>query len=101
MKKIKLFEGVYFAVTGPTYETPAEIKFYSKIGADAIGMSTAPEVIVARHMGIKVLGLAYLSNWSAGILKGDGEISPRKISQSWAKGQEMLIDLLEGFLSTL
>ncbi len=57
-----LREGVYLALTGPSFETPAEINFFTRVGADAVGMSTVPEVIVANHMGMKVLGLACITN---------------------------------------
>jgi purine-nucleoside phosphorylase len=59
---ISLREGVYICLAGPSYETPAEIRFLRKIGADAVGMSTAPEVIVARHAGMRVLGISGISN---------------------------------------
>jgi purine-nucleoside phosphorylase len=64
---IDIFEGVYAAVTGPSYETPAEIRFLRTIGADTVGMSTVPEVIVARHCGIKVLAISCVTNLAAGI----------------------------------
>jgi purine-nucleoside phosphorylase len=64
---IHVCEGVYGAMAGPTYETPAEIRYLRSIGADAVGMSTVPEAIVARHMGIKVAGLSMLANVAAGI----------------------------------
>ena len=59
---IQVRKGVYFSSTGPTYETPAEIRFYRLVGADAVGMSTTPEVIVARHCGLKVFGMSVITN---------------------------------------
>jgi len=63
-----LNEGVYLAVLGPSYETPAEIRAFRTLGADLVGMSTVHEVIVARHMGIEVLGLSVVTNMAAGVL---------------------------------
>ncbi len=63
---IKLEGGVYIGVTGPTYETPAEIRAFKTLGADAVGMSTVPEVIVAAHSGMKVLGISAITNFAAG-----------------------------------
>lgn len=63
---IKLEGGVYIGVTGPTYETPAEIRAFKTMGADAVGMSTVPEVIVVAHSGMKVLGISAITNFAAG-----------------------------------
>jgi len=65
---IRIEEGVYIAVTGPSYETPAEIRAFRTMGADAVGMSTVPETIVARHMGIEVAGISCITNMAAGVL---------------------------------
>jgi len=67
--KLTLKEGVYVSVTGPSYESPAEIAMLKRLGADAVGMSTVPEVIVARHMGIECLGISSITNAAAGISK--------------------------------
>ena len=69
MAKLKLQAGVYLAVSGPSYETPAEIRAFARLGADAVGMSTVPEAIVARQCGLKVAAVSCITNLAAGISK--------------------------------
>ncbi|MDE1154106.1 MAG: purine-nucleoside phosphorylase [Acidobacteriaceae bacterium] len=76
-QEIALHEGVYLAVLGPSYETPAEIRAFRTLGADLVGMSTVHEVIVARHMGIQVLGISLVTNMAAGVL--DQEINHEEV----------------------
>ena len=70
--KLKLHSGVYLAVSGPSYETPAEIEAFARLGADAVGMSTVPEAIVARQCGLKVAGVSCITNLAAG--RGGGDV---------------------------
>ena len=67
---VGIYEGVYAAMLGPSYETPAEIRFLRSIGADVVGMSTVPEVIAARHAGLHVLAISCVTNMAAGITGG-------------------------------
>jgi purine-nucleoside phosphorylase len=67
--QIPLREGVYVGLHGPSYETPAEIRAWRRLGADAVGMSTVPEAIAMRHAGVRVLGISTITNMAAGILK--------------------------------
>ena len=92
---VPISEGVYAAMIGPSYETPAEIRYLRTIGADVVGMSTVLEAIVANHMGIKVLGISCVTNMAAGIL-------PQKIhhEEVLATGAQVR-DTLVRFLKTL
>ena len=65
-----LHRGIYCGLSGPTYETPAEVRMYRMLGADAVGMSTVPEAIAARHQGMKVLGISCITNFAAGMTEG-------------------------------
>jgi purine-nucleoside phosphorylase len=77
---MELHEGIYAALAGPSYETPAEIRYLRTIGADLVGMSTAPEVIVARHMGIGVLAISCVTNMAAGLTAQEANGAPRTIN---------------------
>jgi purine-nucleoside phosphorylase len=91
--------GVYVAVTGPSYETPAEIRAFRALGADAVGMSTVPEAIVARHMGIEVLGISCISNMAAGILPQP--LSEEEVIETTGRVRDEFIALLEGVIERL
>ena len=96
---ITLQEGVYAALTGPNYETPAEIRYLRTIGADLVGMSTVPEVIVANHMGIKVLGISVVTNLAAGI---SGEkLSHKEVLDTGQQVRGTLVQLLKELLPRL
>ena len=87
-QKIPLREGVYLACTGPSYETPAEICAFRTLGADAVGMSTVPEVIAAAHCGIKVLAFSLITNMAAGVL--DQPLTEEEVLEVGArKGREL------------
>ena len=89
---LELAEGVYLCVPGPSYETPAEIKAFRTLGADLVGMSTVHEVIVARHMGIEVLGISCVTNMAAGI--HDQPINHQEVVETGARVQRQLTRLL-------
>lgn len=93
---IVLREGVYFYCYGPQYETPAEIRAARVLGGDAVGMSTAPEVIVAAHCGMEVLGLTLLSNMAAGIL--DQPLSEQEVLDAAAAAREQFSGLIRACL---
>jgi purine-nucleoside phosphorylase len=96
---IAVAEGVYAAVLGPSYETPAEIRFLRTIGADVVGMSTVPEVIVANHMGMKVLGLSCVTNMAAGILSQ--KIDHEEVLETGAMVRDLLVRFLKALLPRL
>jgi purine-nucleoside phosphorylase len=87
-----LSDGVYIAVLGPSYETPAEIRAFRTLGADLVGMSTVNEVIVARHMGIEVLGLSVVTNMAAGVL--DQPINHEEVMDTGRRIETQFTNLL-------
>jgi purine-nucleoside phosphorylase len=94
-----LREGVYAGLLGPTYETPAEIRMLRTLGADSVGMSTVPEVIVARHAGIEVLGFSCISNMAAGIL--DQPLSHAEVMETTEKVKPIFLKLILGIIKAL
>jgi purine-nucleoside phosphorylase len=96
---LTLQEGVYCAMQGPSYETPAEIRMLRTLGGDLVGMSTVPEVIVARHMGVRVLGISCVTNLAAGI--SDKPLSHEEVTETATRVRERFIGLLDGILAAL
>jgi purine-nucleoside phosphorylase len=98
-RAILLREGVYQFMTGPTYETPAEVRMARGLGADAVGMSTVPEVHAAVHCGIEVLGISYISNLAAGIT--GKALSHAEVVETIESIKEKLIHLMRGILRAM
>jgi purine-nucleoside phosphorylase len=96
---IAITEGVYAAMLGPSYETPAEIRYLRAIGADVVGMSTVPEAIVANHMGMKVLGISCVTNMAAGILPQ--KINHEEVLETGAMVRDTLVRFLKALLPRL
>ncbi len=89
-------KGVYAAMTGPSYETPAEIRYLRTIGADAVGMSTVPEVIVANHAGIRVTGISCVTNMAAGVLQQ--KLNHAEVMETANRVRDQFITLVKGIL---
>ncbi|MDK2822581.1 MAG: purine-nucleoside phosphorylase [Clostridia bacterium] len=96
---IEIREGIYAAVTGPSYETPAEIKYLRTIGADAVGMSTVPEVIVANHGSMSVLGISCITNMAAGVT--GKKLTHDEVMETAEKVRENLRSLLLGIIKEI
>ena len=96
---VELRRGIYAALPGPSYETPAEIRMLRLLGADAVGMSTVPEAIVARHMGLRVLGVSCITNMAAGVL--DKPISHEEVIETGERVRETFAELLRRVIPKL
>jgi purine-nucleoside phosphorylase len=97
--RLELRRGIYAALSGPSYETPAEVRLLRTLGADAVGMSTVPEAIVARQMGIKVLGISCITNMAAGVI---GEpINHEEVVETGARVHETFKELLRRVIPRL
>ncbi|MCX6921656.1 MAG: purine-nucleoside phosphorylase [Verrucomicrobia bacterium] len=92
---VKLRTGVYLAVSGPSYETPAEIRAFARLGADAVGMSTVPEAVVARQCGLKVVGVSCITNLAAG--RSRGTLSHADVLETADRVQDMATQMLKNF----
>jgi purine-nucleoside phosphorylase len=98
-QSLQLMNGVYAAVPGPTYETPAEIRMLERLGADAIGMSTVPEVIVARARGVPVLGISLITNLAAGL--SPNPLSHDEVVAAGMEARERFAQLIRGVLRVI
>ncbi|HET9362333.1 MAG TPA: purine-nucleoside phosphorylase, partial [Vicinamibacterales bacterium] len=96
---VPVTHGVYAGLTGPSYETPAEIRFLRTIGADAVGMSTVPEAIAARHMGLEVLGVSCITNMAAGVLPQP--LVHDEVIETARRVRGSFISLIEGIIERL
>jgi len=96
---IKLQEGVYMMFSGPSYETPAEVRMAKIVGADAVGMSTVPEALVAGHCGMEVIGISCITNIAAGL--GEGKLDHSEVLEIAARVHDTFQDLLDVILTVL
>lgn len=93
--KVRLHSGVYLAVSGPTYETPAEVRAYARLGADAVGMSTVPEAVVARQCGLRVAAVSCITNLAAG--RSKTALSHAEVLETGERVKALAALLLENF----
>ena len=96
---IPIKEGVYASMTGPAYETPAEIRMARTMGADAVGMSTVPEVIAANHSGMEVIGISCITNMAAGVL--DKPLSHDEVIETANEVKDKFIKLVMGIIKEM
>ena len=96
---LRSLEGIYAAMSGPNYETPAEIRFLRTVGADMVGMSTVPEVLVANHGGMKVLGISCVTNMAAGILPQ--KLNHAEVMETADRVTKQFVSFVRGFIKEL
>ncbi len=94
-----IHRGVYCALSGPTYETPSEVRMYRTLGADAVGMSTVPEAIAARHIGIRTLGISCITNFAAGMV--EGEIDHSEVMETGDRVAKIFGELLRRIVAKI
>lgn len=100
-QNLTLQEGVYLCLAGPTFETPAEVRLLKTLGADAVGMSTVPEVIVARHGGMRVLGISTITNVAIQEITSEAETTHEEVLETGKIVVPKLMSLLKGILAEL
>ena len=96
-KGIRVVEGVYVGVSGPTFETPAEYRYFRVIGGDAVGMSTVPEVIVAKHCGIRVFGMSVITD--LGIEGQIVEVTHEEVQEAADKAQPFMTEIMRELIN--
>jgi purine-nucleoside phosphorylase len=97
--KLKYWNGIYCGVSGPTYETPAEVRFLQMIGGKAVGMSTVPESIAANHLGLRVCALSCITNLAAGLT--ENKLSHQEVTERAADVEESFCNFLSTFIETI
>lgn len=97
-QNVNIKEGVYFGLSGPTYETPAEIRMIRTLGGDAVGMSTVAEVIAARHSGLKVAGISCITNLAAGMQE---TLTHKEVVETTSRVKDQFKKLVKGVISTI
>jgi purine-nucleoside phosphorylase len=98
-EKIQLKRGIYIAFSGPSYETPAEIRMSRILGADVVGMSTVPEVIVANHMGMRVCAISCVANYAAGMTSE--KLTEEEVLNEMSRASDKLVRLLGRLVETI
>ena len=96
---LTLERGIYAGLSGPAYETPAEVRMLKTLGADAVGMSTVPEIVAARHMGANILGISCITNPAAGL--SDNPLTHTEVTETATKMRSSFIGLIDEIISQI